>query len=140
MDIFVAPFKVVDDPFVSKLLLDDEDILEEVNDPLFNVEVVELSDHRLLVLQILLIRVNQRISIVYYSSDVVENAGISTPLERGQLILQILILLLLPRQLVVHVSNLSVIPLQLTHYHFLVSTTIHPLVNSETKMVKINLF
>ena len=66
MNIFVPPFEVVDDPFVSELFLDNEDVLEEVYDPLLDIEVVKLSNHGLLVLQILLILVDQGIPLIYH--------------------------------------------------------------------------
>lgn len=49
MDVFVPPFEVVDYPFVRQFLFDDEQILEKVNDPLVDIEVVELRNHRFLV-------------------------------------------------------------------------------------------
>ena len=58
VDIFVAPFEVVDDALVSQLLLHDENVLEEVNDSLIDVKMVELSYHSLLILQITLVLVD----------------------------------------------------------------------------------
>ena len=55
MDVLVAPFEVVDDALVSELLLDDEEILEELYYVLFNINVVVLSDHRLVGLKVVLI-------------------------------------------------------------------------------------
>ena len=54
VDVFVAPFKIVDDSFVSQLLLHDEQILEKVNNALVDVEMIELCYHRLLVFEVLL--------------------------------------------------------------------------------------
>jgi len=50
MDIFIAPFEVVDDAFVCQFFLNNEDVLEEVDYPLVNVEMIKLSYHSLLVL------------------------------------------------------------------------------------------
>ena len=49
MNIFVTPFEVVDDAFVSQLLLDDKDILEEIIDALIDVKMIELCNHGLLI-------------------------------------------------------------------------------------------
>ena len=49
MNIFVTPFKVVDYAFVSQLLLDYKDILEEIIDALIDVKMIELCNHGLLI-------------------------------------------------------------------------------------------
>lgn len=50
MNIFVAPFEVMDYPFIRQLFLDDENILKEVYNPLLDIKVIKLCDHGLLVL------------------------------------------------------------------------------------------
>ena len=64
MDIFVSPLKVVDYPFVSKLLFNNKEILEKLYNPLVNIEVVKLSNHCFLVFEVALISVNQSISFI----------------------------------------------------------------------------
>jgi len=120
MNILVAPFKVVDDALICQLLLDDENVLEEVDDPLLDVEVVELRDHCLLVLQISLILVDERISLIDDVSDVVEDCTVRAHVQLGKLLRQVLVFLFLLLQLVVHVLDLDVIPLQLTNNQLLI--------------------
>ena len=64
MDVLVTPLEVMDDALISELLLNNEDVLEEVNDSLFDVEMVELSDHSLLVLKVFLVGVNQSVPLI----------------------------------------------------------------------------
>jgi hypothetical protein len=66
VNILVAPLEVMDNALISKLLLDDEKVLEEVYDALVDVEVVELSDHCLLVLEVLFVSVNEGVPLVNY--------------------------------------------------------------------------
>lgn len=73
MNVLVAPLKVVDNAFVSQLLLHDKEVLEEVHDALVDVEVVELSNHCLLVLEVLLVGVDEGVPLVYDRPDVVES-------------------------------------------------------------------
>lgn len=80
VDILVAPFEVMDDPFISKLLLHNEYILEEINNSLLDVKVVKLGNHSLLVLKILLILINQSISFVYHTSNVVKDRSVRASL------------------------------------------------------------
>ena len=63
VDVLVAPLEVVNDALVRQLLLDNEDVLEEVDDALLDVEVVELGNHRLLILQVLLILLSNLITM-----------------------------------------------------------------------------
>jgi len=120
MNVLVAPFEVVDDALICQLLLDDENVLEEVDDPLLDVEVVELRDHCLLVLQISLILVDERISLIDDVSDVVEDCTVRAHVQLGKLLRQVLVFLFLLLQLVVHVLDLDVIPLQLTNNQLLI--------------------
>jgi len=83
MDVLVAPLEIMYYSFVSKLLFHDENILEEINDPLFDVEMVELSDHRFLIFQIPLVLVDQRISFIDYVPDIVKDSAVSTHIKLG---------------------------------------------------------
>lgn len=112
MNVLVAPLEVVNDSLICQLLLDDEDVLEEVDDPLLDVKVVELSNHCLLILQISLILVNQCIPLINDVSDVVKDGAVCAHVELGQLLGQVLVLFLLLLQFVVHVLNLNIIALQ----------------------------
>ena len=126
MDVLVSPLEVVDDSLVGQLLLQNEDVLEEIEDALLDIKVVEFCYHSLLILQIFLVLVNQGVSLIYYTSDVVENGGVSAPrrlLEGSKLVLQSLVLPLLPHQLVIHVADLTIILVQLSHYHLVVCAT-----------------
>jgi hypothetical protein len=55
MNVLITPFEVMDYSFISEFLFDNKYILEEVNDTFFNVEVVELSNHGLLIFQVFLV-------------------------------------------------------------------------------------
>ena len=94
VDVLVAPLEVVDDLLVGQLLLDDENVLKEVDDAFFDIKVVELSDHGLLVLQVSFVLVNQSISLVNHVSDVVEDCAIGADVQLGQLVCQVLVLFL----------------------------------------------
>ena len=50
VDVFVAPFKVVNYAFVCKLLFDDKEVLEKLYYSFIDVKVIELSDHCFLIL------------------------------------------------------------------------------------------
>ena len=58
VDVLVSPLEVVDNPLVSELFLDNEDVLKEINDTLINIEMVEFCDHGLLVLEVSFILVD----------------------------------------------------------------------------------
>lgn len=83
MDVLVTPLEVMYYSFVSQLLFHDENILEEINDPLFDVEMVELSDHRFLIFQIPLVLVDQRISFIDYVPDIVKDSAVSAHIKLG---------------------------------------------------------
>ena len=76
VNILVAPLEVVDDALVSEFLLHNEEVLEKLDNSLVDIEVVKLSDHRFLVLQVLLVCVDQRIPLIDDASDVVENLSV----------------------------------------------------------------
>jgi hypothetical protein len=82
MDVLVSPLEVMYDALVSQLLLYDEDVLEEVNYSLFNIKVIEFSYHRLLVLQVLLIGVDQGVTIVNRISEVIKDSTIVAHVDR----------------------------------------------------------
>ena len=54
MDILVAPLEVMDDPSIRQLLLHNEELLEEIDNMLFDIDMIIFSDHRLLISQIVL--------------------------------------------------------------------------------------
>jgi hypothetical protein len=66
----------MDNPLVRQLLLDNEDVLEEINDTLFDVKMVELSDHCLLVFQVPLVLVDECIPFVDHVSDIVKHRAV----------------------------------------------------------------
>lgn len=120
VNVLVAPLEVMNDALVGELLFDDEDILEEIDDALFDVKVVELGDHRLLVLEVLLVHVNESIALVNDVADIVEDSAVVAHVHLLQLFGQVLILFFLALELSVHVFDLMIVPLQLTHNQFLV--------------------
>ena len=80
VDILVSPFKVMDDAFVRQLFLHDEDVLEKVNDAFVDIKVIKLSNHGLLVFQVTFVSVDQGISFVDDTPDVVECLRVSISL------------------------------------------------------------
>ena len=85
VNILVAPLKVMNDALVGELLFDDEDILEEIDDALFDVKVIELSDHGLLILEVLLVLIDESIALVNDVSDIVENSAVVAHVHLSQL-------------------------------------------------------
>ena len=73
VDVLVAPLEVVDDAFISQLLLHYKEVLEEVHDALVDVKVIEFSYHCLLVLKVLLVGVDEGVPLVYDRPDIVES-------------------------------------------------------------------
>ena len=71
----------MDDSLVSKLLLYNEKVLEEVYDALIDIEVIEFGNHCLLVLQILLVLVAESISFINDASNIVKDLCISMSLQ-----------------------------------------------------------
>ena len=115
VDVLIAPLEIVNDPLISQLLLDDENVLKEVDYPFFDIEVVELGNHSLLIFQILFVLVDQSISLVNYVSDVIKNSRVGAQVHLCQLVGQILVLLFFSKQLGIHVLNLMVVPFQFSH-------------------------
>lgn len=113
VNVFVTPFEVVDDALVRQLLLHDENILEEVDDALLNIKMVKLCNHGLLVFQVALIRVNKSIPLVDHVSNVVKNGAVRAHIQLRHFVSQILVLLLLFLQLIVHVFDLNVVAFEL---------------------------
>lgn len=111
VDVFVAPFEVVDDALVRQLLLHDEDVLEKVNYPLVYVEVVELGDHGFLVFQVALVVVDQGVALVNHTSNVVKCLSVSRTFQFSQSVIESLVLSLLAFEFEVHVLDLGVIAL-----------------------------
>jgi len=120
MNVLVAPLEVVDYSFVGQLLLNNENVLEEVNKPLVDVEVVELSNHSLLILEVSFVRVNQGVALVNDGTDIVKNLGVSLSLQLSQGVVYSLIFPLFPFQLEVHVFNLFVVAFKFPKDHLLV--------------------
>jgi len=81
MNILISPFKVVNYPFISQLLLHNENILKEIYYSLLYIEMIKFSYHCLLILQILLIRIYQSIPLIYHTPNVVKYRSISIPLK-----------------------------------------------------------
>jgi len=50
MDIFVAPLKVMNNTLIRQLLLHNKDVLKKVNNSFFYVKMIELRNHRFLIL------------------------------------------------------------------------------------------
>ena len=83
MDIFVTPFKIVNDPLVCQLLFHDEQVLKEVDDALIDVEVIKLGNHRLLILQVSLVLVDQCVALVDHRLDVIESLPVGLSFQLG---------------------------------------------------------
>ena len=77
MNVLVTPLKVMNDTFISQLFLNNEDVLEEINNSLFDIEMVEFGNHCLLVLQVSLICINESISLVNHISNIIKNGTVS---------------------------------------------------------------
>tara|TARA_B110000305_G_C18982320_1_gene422189 strand:- start:169 stop:414 length:246 start_codon:yes stop_codon:yes gene_type:complete len=50
MDVFVAPLKVMNNTLIRQLLLHNKDVLKKVNNSFFYVKMIELRNHRFLIL------------------------------------------------------------------------------------------
>ena len=82
--------------------------------------MIELSNHRLLILEVLLILINQGIPLIYDTPDVVKHLGVCVALQVSQCVVEGLVFSLLPLQLEVHVLDLLEIALQLTQNHLFI--------------------
>ena len=76
MNVLIAPFEIMDDSFIGELLLDDEDILEELNNSFFDIKMIELGNHCLLVFKIPFICINQCISFINHISDIIKHCAV----------------------------------------------------------------
>jgi hypothetical protein len=79
MDVFISPFEIMDNTLIRKLFLENEDILKEVQYPLFDIEMIKLCNHSFLVFKVSFILIDKCISLINYTSDVVKNGCVSTP-------------------------------------------------------------
>jgi hypothetical protein len=57
VNVLVSPLKVMNNSFIREFFLEDENVLKEFQDPLLYIEVIEFSDHSLLIFKISLILV-----------------------------------------------------------------------------------
>ena len=76
--------------------------------------MVEFSNHSFLILQVFLITIDQSISLINHRPDIVKGLRVQSSFETGQRIIQSLVLLILPLELVVHCLNCVVISFKLT--------------------------
>lgn len=76
VNVLVAPFKIMNYSFVSQLLLDYEDILEEINYSLLNIKMVEFCYHSFLAFQVSLISIDHCIPFINDTSYIVEYRGV----------------------------------------------------------------
>ena len=120
MDVLVSPLEVVNNSFISELLFDDEDVLEKVNNSLFDVKMIELRNHRLLVFKVSLILVDESISFIYDVSYVVEDRTICAHVKLRELFSEILIFFLLSLKFIVHILYLDIVSLKFTHNELLI--------------------
>ena len=84
MDVFVPPLEVVDDPLISQLLFHDENVLEKVDYPFLDVEVVELRNHSFLVFQVSFVLIDQSIALVDHVPDVVKYCTVGAHVQLGK--------------------------------------------------------
>ena len=84
MYILVTPLKVVDDPLICEFLFNNKDVLKKLNDSFVYIEVVELSNHSLLILEVSFVRVNQGVAFVNDGADIVKNLGVSLSFQLSQ--------------------------------------------------------
>jgi hypothetical protein len=78
MNVFVTPFEIVDNTLVRQLFLQNENVLEKVYYSFLDIEMIEFCYHSLLILQVFLILVNERISLINDLSDVIKYCSITT--------------------------------------------------------------
>jgi hypothetical protein len=127
VNIFVAPFEVVNDSLVSELLFDNEDVLEELYNAFVDVEMVEFRDHGFLILEVFLIGVNERISFVNHRPDVLKDSDVHLLLR--QRVAQSLVFAFLALQLIVHRLNSGIIAFKLSNDAFLVAALVEMLLD-----------
>ena len=76
MDIFITPFKIVNNSFVSELLFNNKNVLKEVNDSFFDVKVIKLGYHCFLVFEVSFVLVNKGIAFINDVSNVVKDGAV----------------------------------------------------------------
>ena len=76
VNIFVAPFKIMNYSLVRQLFLYYKDILKEINDSFFDVKMIEFSNHCFLIFKITFVLVDQSISFIDDISDIVKDGTI----------------------------------------------------------------
>ena len=101
----------MDDAFVRQLFLHDEDVLEKVNDAFVDIKVIEFSNHGLLVFQVTFVGINQGISFVDDTPDVVECLRVHISLQIGQSVIQRLVFSLLALKFEVHILDFVIVTL-----------------------------
>lgn len=89
--------------------------------------MIELGDHSLLIFEILLILINECISLINDTPNVVENGCVCAAcgfFEACQFVLECLVFALLTHQLIIHVTDLTVVFVQLADYHLIIGAAI----------------
>lgn len=81
MYIFITPFKVMNYPLISKFLLNNKNILEKIDNPLFNIKMIKFSDHSFLIFQVSFILIYKSISLINYISNIVKDSDIGTDIH-----------------------------------------------------------
>ena len=76
VNIFVAPFEIMNYSLVRQLFLYYKDILKEINDSFFDVKMIEFSNHCFLIFKITFVLVDQSISFIDDISDIVKDGTI----------------------------------------------------------------
>jgi len=120
MNVLVSPFEVVDDSFVRQLLFYDEDALKEIDDTLFDVEMVKFSYHSLLILEVAFVLVNQGVSFVNDISDVIEDGTVCAHVQGCKFVGHVLVFFFFALKFIMHVFNLNVVSFELTDNKFLI--------------------
>ena len=105
----------MDYSFVCQFFLHDKDVLKEVNDSFFYVEMVEFGYHGFLVFEISFVLVNESITFINHISNIIKNGAICTLIKQIELISKILVLFLLSLKLVEHVLDLDEITFEFTN-------------------------
>ena len=123
MNVFVAPLKVMNNPLIGKLLLYNEYVLKEVDDPLLDVEMIKFSNHCLLIFKVSFVLVDQSISLINNISYVVKDRTVSAHVQLCQFVSKVLVFLFFSLKLIEHVFYLNVISLKLSHDQFLILTS-----------------
>ena len=101
----------MDNAFVGQLFLHDEDVLEKVNDAFVDIKVIEFSNHGLLVFQVTFVSVDQGISFVDDTPDVVECLRVRISLKIGQSVIQRLVFSFFAFKFEVHILDFVVVTL-----------------------------